>query len=45
MLKDMAGKPADEIDLPDGASVRDVLAHYESQIPRLKNPCRRLRWR
>ena len=36
MLKDMVGKPADEIELPDGASVRDVLARYESQIPRLK---------
>ncbi len=36
MLKDMVGKPADEIELPDGASVRDVLARYESQIPTLK---------
>lgn len=36
ILKDMVGKPADVIDLPDGASVRDVLARYESQIPRLK---------
>jgi len=36
MLKDIAGKPVDVIDLPDGASVRDVLALYESQIPRLK---------
>src|ERR1017187_4483185 len=36
ILKEIVGKPADEIDLPDGASVRDVLAHYGSQIPRLK---------
>jgi MoaE-MoaD fusion protein len=36
MLKDIVGKPADVIDLPEGASVRDVLALYESQIPRLK---------
>lgn len=36
ILKDMVGKPADVIDLPDGASVCDVLARYESQIPRLK---------
>jgi MoaE-MoaD fusion protein len=37
MLKEMAGKAADSIDLPDGASVRDVLTHYERQIPRLKD--------
>ena len=36
ILKEMAGKSMDELDLPDGASVRDVLARYESQIPRLK---------
>ena len=36
ILKQIAGKSADEIDLPDGASVRDVLARYESQMPRLK---------
>ena len=36
MLKDIAGKTADAIDLPEGASVRDVLKKYESQIPRLK---------
>ncbi|HEY6373409.1 MAG TPA: molybdopterin converting factor subunit 1, partial [Candidatus Sulfotelmatobacter sp.] len=36
ILKELVGKPADEIELPDGASVRDVLARYESQIPRLK---------
>jgi MoaE-MoaD fusion protein len=36
MLKDIVGRSADAIDLPEGASVRDVLARYESQIPRLK---------
>jgi molybdopterin converting factor subunit 1 len=36
MLKDMVGKAEDSIDVRDGASVRDVLSHYESQIPRLK---------
>jgi MoaE-MoaD fusion protein len=36
VLKDTVGKPADVIELPDGASVRDVLAWYESRIPRLK---------
>lgn len=37
VLKDLVGKPVDEIDLPDGASVRDVLARYESLIPRLRD--------
>src|SRR5579859_5588258 len=36
MLKDIFGKASDEIDLPDGASVADVLKRYESQIPRFK---------
>jgi len=36
VLKDLAGKSGDSLDLPDGASVRDVLVPYEAQIPRLK---------
>ena len=36
MLKDLAGKSADVLDLHEGATVRDVLAHYEAQIPHLK---------
>src|ERR1700687_1034273 len=36
ILKEMVGKSADLIDLPDGASVRDLLARYEVQNPRLK---------
>lgn len=36
MLKDMAGKSSDEIELPEGASVRALLAHYEARVPRLK---------
>jgi molybdopterin synthase catalytic subunit len=36
ILKDIVGKSADSIDLPDGASVRDVIAQYKSKIPRLK---------
>jgi molybdopterin synthase catalytic subunit len=36
VLKDLAGKSSDSLDLPDGASVRDVLEQYEAQIPRLK---------
>jgi MoaE-MoaD fusion protein len=37
MLKDQAGKSADSVDLPEGASLRDLLAHYETEIPALKN--------
>ena len=36
ILKEMVGKPADLIELPEGSSVRELLARYESQIPRLK---------
>jgi molybdopterin synthase catalytic subunit/molybdopterin converting factor small subunit len=35
MLQEMMGKPADLIDLPEGAVVRDVLARFEAQTPRL----------
>jgi molybdopterin synthase catalytic subunit len=36
MLKDLAGKSSDGLDLPDGALVRDVLAHYLLELPRIK---------
>jgi molybdopterin synthase catalytic subunit len=36
ILKDVAGKSSDIIDLSEGASVRDVLAHYEGEIPRFR---------
>ena len=36
ILKDIVGRSADSIDLPEGASVQDVIAHYESKILRLK---------
>jgi molybdopterin converting factor subunit 1 len=36
MLKDLAGKSSDEIEVGDRASVRDLLASLEVQIPRLK---------
>jgi len=36
MLKDLAGKASEEIELPDGSSLRGLLAHYERQMPRLK---------
>jgi MoaE-MoaD fusion protein len=36
LLKELAGKPAEEIDVRDGASVREVLERYESRIPQWK---------
>jgi molybdopterin converting factor subunit 1 len=36
MLKDAAGKSSDEIEIEEFSSVRDLLAHCEAQIPRLK---------
>src|SRR3954470_8508347 len=36
ILRELAGKSADDIDLSDGARVRDVIAHYEAQMPILK---------
>jgi molybdopterin synthase catalytic subunit len=36
MLKDAAGKSSDEVELEEGALVRDLLAHCEARIPRLK---------
>jgi len=36
MLKDLVGRSSDWLELPDGASVRDLLAAYQSQIPRLQ---------
>jgi molybdopterin synthase catalytic subunit len=36
MLRDLSGKSSDSIDLPEGASVRDLLAECERTIPRLK---------
>ncbi len=37
MLKDLAGKSDDTLELREGATVGDVLAYCESQIPRLKD--------
>ncbi len=33
----LGGQGSDSLQLPDGGSVRDVIAQYESQIPRLKD--------
>jgi molybdopterin converting factor subunit 1 len=35
VLKDLVGKSSELLDLPEGSSVRDVLEHYTSQLPRL----------
>lgn len=35
ILKDIAGKASDEVSLPEGATVRDLLSHY-AQDPKLK---------
>jgi len=36
MLKDLAGASSEIVDLPEGASIRDVLCHYELKVPKLK---------
>jgi MoaE-MoaD fusion protein len=36
VLKDLAGKSADEIELRDGASAGDLLAYYAHSIPQIK---------
>jgi molybdopterin converting factor subunit 1 len=37
ILRELAHKGSDEIELPEGVSVRDVLAHYQVRIPQLKD--------
>ena len=37
ILKDLAGKSSDLLELPEAVSVADVLAHYQARIPRLKD--------
>ncbi len=37
VLKEITGKSVDELDLAEGAVVRQALQHYESQFPALKN--------
>jgi len=37
VLRELTGKRAEEIDLKDGAQLRDVLTHYGSQMPALKD--------
>jgi MoaE-MoaD fusion protein len=35
-LKELTGKASDTIDLPENATIRDVLRHYETQVPQLE---------
>lgn len=37
VLRELAGKPGEDIELPDGVLLRDVLTHYASQMPHLKS--------
>lgn len=37
MLKDLAGRGNDHLDLPEGATVDEVLKHYTASIPRFKD--------
>ena len=36
VLKDLVGRASESIELGDEATVADVLHHYESRIPRIK---------
>jgi molybdopterin synthase catalytic subunit len=36
MLKDLTGRSSDSLELPEHATLHDLLAHYQLQIPRLK---------
>ena len=37
ILKDLAGKPSDSLNLPENATLGDVLEHYEQAIPGMKD--------
>jgi len=37
ILKDLAGKSCDMLDLPEGSCVRDVLRHYAVEFPKMEN--------
>jgi MoaE-MoaD fusion protein len=36
MLKDITGRTSECLELPEGATVADLLRHYELQMPRLQ---------
>lgn len=35
MLKDLTGRSTDSLELPEHATLRDLLTHYQQQVPRL----------
>ena len=37
VLKDLVGRSSESLELPDGARVRDLLAHYLSEAPRMRD--------
>ncbi len=37
MLKDLAGRANETLDLPETATLGDVLSHYEERVPRLRD--------
>jgi len=37
MLKDLVGRSDDTLQVPEGATLGDVLSHYEARVPRLKS--------
>jgi len=37
MLKDLAGTSTDSLELPEGATLADLLDHYETRLPKLKD--------
>jgi molybdopterin synthase catalytic subunit/molybdopterin converting factor small subunit len=36
MLKELAGRGSDSLTLPDDATLRDLISHYEERVPRLR---------
>src|SRR5580765_3678844 len=36
VLKDLVGSTGESLELQDGATVADVLTHYEAQVPRIR---------
>ncbi len=36
VLKDLVGRANESLDLPEGATVADVLDHYESRNPKIR---------
>ncbi|HXS95785.1 MAG TPA: molybdenum cofactor biosynthesis protein MoaE [Candidatus Limnocylindrales bacterium] len=37
ILKEIAGRPADTLDVPEGSDLRTVFAHYADRFPRLRD--------